>query len=327
MKAIHVTAHGGPEVLRSVDVDDPTPGPGQLAVRVGAVGINFIDTYLRSGLYPSQTPYVPGSEGAGTVVAVGEGVDESRVGSRVAWSDAPGSYAEIALVTAARAVPVPDGVSDPVAASALLQGLTAHYLLDGSAHPQGPTADTPGDTILVHAGAGGVGLVLTQMAAARGIRVITTVSTDAKEELSRTAGASEVLRYGDHVADTVRELTDGAGVAVVYDGVGADTFEQSLRSTRVRGTVVLFGAASGPVPPFDLQRLNGLGSLSVTRPTLANFVSDPDEFAWRSGEVMSAVAQGRVDVRVGNSYALADAEQAHRDLEARATTGSVVLIP
>ncbi|MBJ7288570.1 quinone oxidoreductase [Williamsia sp.] len=327
MKAIHVTAHGGPEVLRSVEIDDPAPGPGQLAVRVGAVGINFIDTYLRSGLYPSQTPYVPGSEGAGTVIAVGEGVDEGRVGSRVAWSDAPGSYAEIALVTAARAVPVPDEVADPVAASALLQGLTAHYLLDGSAHPQGPGADSPGDTILVHAGAGGVGLVLTQMAAARGIRVITTVSTDAKEELSRAAGASEVLRYGDHVADTVRELTDGTGVAVAYDGVGADTFEQSLRSTRVRGTVVLFGAASGPVPPFDLQRLNGLGSLTVTRPTLANFVADPDEFAWRSGEVMAAVAQGRVEVRVGNSYALADAEQAHRDLEARATTGSIVLIP
>ncbi len=327
MRAIQVSATGGPEVLRSVDVVEPTPGAAQIAVRVGAIGINFIDTYLRSGLYPTQTPYIPGSEGAGVVVAVGRGVDDSRIGERVAWSDAPSSYAEVVIVAAARAVPVPDGITDSVAASVLLQGMTAHYLLDGSAHPRGVTEDHPGDTILLHAGAGGVGLVLTQMAAARGIRVITTVSTDAKEELSRSAGAWEVLRYSDDVPGAVRDLTDGLGVAVAYDGVGADTFEQSLRSTRVRGTVVLFGAASGPVPPFDLQRLNRLGSLSVTRPTLTNFVADDDEFAWRSSEVMAAVSEGRVKVRVGGGYALADAEQAHRDLEARATWGSVVLIP
>ncbi|PYE21003.1 NADPH:quinone reductase-like Zn-dependent oxidoreductase [Williamsia limnetica] len=304
-----------------MSVPDPEPGPGEVLVRVAASGVNFIDTYQRSGAYSMKLPYVPGSEGAGEVIAIGDEVTSVAVGQRVAWCDAPGSYAELVLVRATRAVPVPDGVDDQVAASALLQGLTAHYLLDGSAHPQ------PDQTILVHAGAGGVGLVLTQMAKAKGLRVITTVSSDAKEALSREAGADEVLRYGDDLAERVRGLTEGRGVAVSYDGVGADTFEQSLAATAVRGVVVLFGAASGPVPPFDLQRLNAAGSLSVTRPKLGDFIADDAEFTWRAGEVIDGIANGTVKVLVGHTYPLAEAAQAHRDLAARTTTGSVVLLP
>jgi NADPH2:quinone reductase len=321
MHAIQVSQHGGPDVLDYVTLPDPEPAAGEVLVRVAAVGVNFIDTYQRSGMYPMTLPYIPGSEGAGEVVAVGQGVDSPTVGQRVAWCDAPGSYAELVRVSATRAVPVPDTISDDVAASALLQGITAHYLLDGSAHPQA------GDTVLVHAGAGGVGLVLTQMAKAKGLRVITTVSSDAKEDLSRRAGADEVLRYGDDVADRVRELTGGTGVPVVYDGVGKDTFEQSLAATAIRGIVVLFGAASGPVPPFDLQRLNAAGSISVIRPALKYYITDPTELAWRSREVMDGIAGGAVTVRVGHTYPLAEARQAHVDLQARATTGSVVLEP
>jgi NADPH2:quinone reductase len=321
MHAIQVSQHGGPEVLDYVDVPDPEPAAGEVLVRVAAAGVNFIDTYQRSGMYPMTLPYIPGSEGAGEVVAVGPDVDSLAVGRRVAWCDAPGSYAELVAVSAARAIPVPDNIPDDVAASALLQGITAHYLLDGAAHPHA------GDTVLVHAGAGGVGLVLTQMAKAKGLRVITTVSNDAKEDLSRRAGADEVLRYGGDVAERVREFTGGIGVPVVYDGVGADTFEQSLAATAVRGIVVLFGASSGPVPPFDLQRLNAAGSISVIRPTLKHFSADADELAWRAGDVMGGIAAGTVTVRVGHTYPLADARQAHIDLQSRATTGSVVLEP
>ncbi|SIR88197.1 quinone oxidoreductase family protein [Williamsia sterculiae] len=321
MRAIVVSENGGPEVLVPTTVDDPRPGPDEVLVRVRATGVNFIDTYLRAGMYPTSLPYTPGSEGAGEVVDVGDDVPRSRIGERVAWSDAPGSYAELVTVPAARAVTVPDGVPDDQAASILLQGMTAHYLLDGSSHPD------PGDTALVHAGAGGVGLLLTQLAAAKGLRVISTVSTDAKEELSRKAGADHVLRYGDGLADRVRDLTDGAGVAVAYDGVGADTFEASLAATRIRGTVVLFGAASGPVPPFDLQRLNKAGSLSVTRPTLAHFVADPEEFAWRAGDVMRGLSDGTLTLTVGQRFALDEAAEAHRALQARSTVGSTVLAP
>lgn len=321
MRATQVTRHGGPEVLEYGSVADPIPAPGEVLVKTHAVGVNFIDTYLRRGMYPSQPPYVPGTEGAGEVVAVGADADALSVGDRVCWVDVPASYAELVAVPAARAIPIPDGVPYEVAGSALLRGLTAHYLLDGSAHP------APGDPILIHAGAGGVGLILTQMAKLKDLQVITTVSDDEKERLSKEAGADHVLRYGDALAEQVRSLTGGAGVRVAYDGVGADTFEQSLAATATRGTIVLFGAASGPVPPFDLQRLNPAGSLSVTRPTLAHFIADPDELRWRASDYLGAVASGDLQVHVGQSYRLDQATDAHRDLESRSTTGATALIP
>ncbi|MEE4022993.1 quinone oxidoreductase [Gordonia sp. PKS22-38] len=321
MRAIQVVRHGGPDVLDYGTVDDPIPAPGEVIVRTSAIGVNFIDTYLRRGLYPSVPPYIPGAEGAGEVVTVGADVDSVQVGQRVCWVDVPGSYAELVAVPAARAIPVPDGVDDDVAGSAMLRGLTAHYLLDGSAHP------VAGDTVLIHAGAGGVGLILTQLAKRRGLQVITTVSNDEKAGLSESAGADHVLRYSDTLAEEVRSLTDGRGVAVAYDGVGADTFEQSLASTAVRGTIVLFGASSGPVPPFDLQRLNPAGSLSVTRPTLGHFIAEPDELRWRAAEFLGAITDGAIDVRVGQHFRLADAAEAHIALESRATTGATVLDP
>lgn len=321
MRAIQVSEHGGPDVLRFVEVPEPQLGPGQLLVDTEAIGINFIDTYIRTGRYPQNVPYIPGAEGSGVVAEVASDVTEFSVGDRVAWAAGPGSYAQRVVVNAAVAVAVPDGVEAPVAASALLQGMTAHYLLESIYRPE------PGETILVHAGAGGVGLLLTQWATARGVRVITTVSSDAKDKLSREAGAAEVLRYGDELAAKVRALTDGVGVAAAYDGVGADTFESSLASLRVRGTLALFGGASGPVPPFDLLRLAGAGSLFVTRPTLAHYTRDRAELLWRAGDILAAIAEGKLHVRIGATYPLADAEQAHRDLEGRKTTGSIVLIP
>ncbi|WP_280342254.1 quinone oxidoreductase family protein [Nocardia neocaledoniensis] len=321
MHAIQVSEHGGPEVLRYVEVADPPIGPGQLLVDTQAVGVNYIDIYFRTGLYPQQTPYVPGSEGTGIVAEVGAEVTEFAVGDRVAWAAAPGSYAERVAVDAAVAVRVPDGVDTTVAAAALLQGMTAHYLIESVFRPE------PGDPVLIHAGAGGVGLLLTQLAAAKGARVITTVSTDDKEKLSRAAGASEVLRYGDDLADRVRELTGGTGVAAVYDGVGASTFEASLASLRVRGTLALFGAASGAVPPFDPQRLNPAGSLWLTRPSLGAYTRDRAEFLWRATDVFDGIAAGTLNLRVGATYPLADAAQAHSDLAARKTTGSIVLLP
>ncbi|NKY51352.1 quinone oxidoreductase family protein [Nocardia vermiculata] len=321
MRAIQVSEHGGPDVLVPAEVDDPVIGPNQLLVDTEAVGVNFIDTYIRTGTYPQEVPYIPGSEGTGVVSAVGADVSDFTVGDRVAWAAAPASYAEKVAVDAAVAIAVPDGIEPAVAASVLLQGMTAHYLIESVYRPE------PGETILVHAGAGGVGLLLTQLAAARGIRVVTTVSTDEKETLSREAGAAQVLRYGDDLADRVRELTDGAGVAAVYDGVGAPTFEASLASLRVRGTLALFGAAGGQVPPFDLQRLNPAGSLFVTRPTLVHYTRDRAELTWRAGDVLTAIAAGTLQVRVGAEYPLAEAPRAHRDLEARRTTGSIVLLP
>ncbi len=321
MRAIAVTAVGGPEVLVPTELPDPSPGTGQLLVRVAASGVNFIDTYQRSGVYPMALPFVPGAEGAGVVQAVGTGADSALIGTRVAWATAPGSYAELVLVGADQAIPVPDGVSDAEAASVLLQGMTAHYLVTSTYQVEA------GQTVLVHAGAGGTGLVLTQLAVARGARVITTVSSDAKEELSRAAGASEVLRYGDDLATRVRELTDGDGVAVVYDGVGATTFDASLAALRVRGMLVLFGAASGPVPPVDPQRLNAAGSVFLTRPTLAHHVRAPEELRWRAGAVLAAVLDGSLRLRVGATYPLTEAARAHTDLQSRSTTGSLVLLP
>lgn len=321
MRAIVVSRFGGPEVLVPSEVPDPPVGPNDLLVAPEAVGVNFIDTYFRTGTYAREVPYIPGDEGSGVVLEVGSQVSEFGVGDRVAWAAAPGSYAEKVVVPAAVAVDVPDAVAPESAASALLQGMTAHYLIE-SAHPA-----RAGETVLVHAGAGGVGLLLTQMAAAKGVKVISTVSTDEKEALAREAGAWRVLRYDAGLADKVRELTGGEGVAAVYDGVGKDTFDASLDSLRIRGTLVLFGAASGPVPPFDLQRLNSGGSLFVTRPTLAHYVRDREELTWRAGAVLDAIAAGTLKLRVGGSYPLDRAADAHRDLEGRRTTGSIVLVP
>jgi NADPH2:quinone reductase len=302
------------------EVPVPAPGPGQLLVKVAAAGVNFIDTYQRSGVYKVKFPFTPGSEIAGTVEALGEGVTGVAAGDRVATSEARGGYAQYALVDADGALPVPDGVSDETAAAIPLQGMTAHYLVNSSFKVQS------GHTVLTHAGAGGVGLVLTQLLKAKGARVITTVSTDEKEELAREAGADEVLRY-DGFAEQVRELTGGTGVDVVYDGVGKDTFDGSLASLRTRGTLVLFGGASGQVPPFDLQRLNAGGSLFVTRPKLADHLLTVEERRWRSEELFAAVLDGSLKIRVGASYPLGKAGQAHADLESRRTTGKLLLVP
>ncbi|WP_434992623.1 quinone oxidoreductase family protein [Arthrobacter sp. Ld5] len=318
--AIVVTAPGGPDVLTLATVDRPEPGPGQLLVKVAAAGVNFIETYQRSGAYAVDFPFTPGAEAAGTVEALGEGVTDFAVGDRVAFAEGSGTYAEYAVVAADRALPVPEGVDLETAAALPLQGMTAHYLIN-STFPVRPE-----HTVLVHAGAGGVGLLLIQLLEARGARVITTVSTPEKEKLARAAGADEVLRY-EGFADAARTLTEGVGVDVVFDGVGRATFDDSLRSLRIRGTMVLFGAASGAVPPLDLQRLNSGGSLFVTRPTLANYLLSPEERRWRSEELFGAVAAGQLDVRIGARYALADAARAHEDLQARRTTGKVLLVP
>ncbi|RYV49451.1 quinone oxidoreductase family protein [Pengzhenrongella frigida] len=328
MRAVQAVAPGGPDVLELVDLPDPEPGPRQLLVRVAAAGVNFIDTYKRAGIYPMPFPHVVGAEGTGTVVGRGADAHGFAVGDRVAWADgAPGSYAELVLLDVDRALAVPAGVSDEVAAALPLQGLTAHYLVS-STFPV-----TAGQDVLVHAGAGGVGLLLTQLAVARGARVITTVSTRAKEELSRAAGASDVVRYAEladitrELPEIVRGLTGGAGVHTVFDGVGRTTFDASLASLRRRGGLALFGAASGPVPPVDPQRLNAAGSVYLTRPTLGHYIVTRDELAERAAELFSAVVSGTLGVRVGATFALADAAAAHRALEGRATTGKVLLVP
>ncbi|MCZ2404334.1 quinone oxidoreductase [Paenarthrobacter sp. Z7-10] len=319
-QAIVMTETGGPEVLKLAEGPRPKPGPGELLIKVAAAGVNFIETYQRSGAYKVAVPFTPGAEASGTVVEVGEGVQDYAVGARVATAEGRGTYAEFAIVEAARTLPVPDAVPDEAAAALPLQGMTAHYLINSSFRVE------PGQTVLTHAGAGGVGLLLIQLLKLRGARVLTTVSTDEKEQLARSAGADEVLRY-DGFAQKVRDLTDGTGVDVVYDGVGKDTFDGSLASLRIRGMLVLYGAASGPVPPFDLQRLNPSGSLIVTRPTLVHFLQNPQERRWRAQEIFTAAADGKLDVRIGARYPLADAAQAHSDLQARKTTGKVLLVP
>jgi NADPH2:quinone reductase len=321
VRAVRLEAHGGPEVLVAAEVPDPEPGPGEVLVALAAAGVNYIDTYMRSGLYSTPLPLVPGVEGAGTVRAVGPGVDTVAVGDRVAFSDAVGSYAELIVVPAEKLVAVPEGTDLETAATVLLQGMTAHYLV----HDTHPVA--PGDAVLVHAGAGGMGLLLCQMARAAGATVIATTSSEEKDALAREAGAHETLRYGSDLADRVRALTDGEGVAVVYDGVGATTFDASLASLRVRGVLALYGAASGPVPPVDPQRLNSGGSLYLTRPSLHWHVRTPAELAARADAVFSAVAAGDLRVRIGGRYALDDAASAHRDLESRRTTGKLLLLP
>src|SRR5579875_1653437 len=325
MHAIEIAETGGPEVMRYVDKPQPAPAEGEVSIEARAIGVNFIDTYFRSGHYPSQLPMVLGSEVAGTVAAVGDGVTALRVGDRVVTAAASGAYAEVCTAPARFTAQLPPAVDYDVAASALLKGMTAHYLIK-SVYPA-----QPGDTVLVHAGAGGVGLILTQWATSLGVRVITTVSTPAKEKLSRQAGAGDVLGYpGDDAsrfAERIRGLTGGAGVAAVYDGVGATTFEASLASLAVRGTLALFGAASGPVPPVDPQRLNAAGSVYLTRPKLADFTRTEQEFSWRAEELFDAIADGSVKITVSRRYPLADAAQAHRDLQGRKTVGSIVLVP
>jgi NADPH:quinone reductase len=321
-RAVVVRATGGPDALEFTDVAAKSPGAGELLVDVAAAGVNFIDCYHREGRYPLPLPFGPGVEGTGRVSAVGADVSGFAVGDRVAWSQTQGSYAEQAVVPARDAVPVPDGVDDDTAGALLLQGLTAHYLV-ASTYPV-----QKGDTVLVHAAAGGVGLLLVQLAKARGARVIGTVSTEAKEALAREAGADEVIRYDlTDFAPAVRELTDGAGVAAVYDGVGKTTFDGSLASLKPRGMMALFGASSGAVPPVDPQRLNQAGSVFLTRPSLGAHLATREELEWRVGELFEAVTDGSLTVRVGGRYPLAEARRAHEDLEGRRTTGKLLLIP
>ncbi|UBU11261.1 quinone oxidoreductase family protein [Nonomuraea gerenzanensis] len=315
MHAIIVSAPGGPEVLEYVERPDPVPGDGELVIDVAAGGVNFIDIYHRSGAYPLPLPTPIGSEGAGTVTAVGPGVSGVAVGDTVAWANVLGSYAEKAVVPAHRVVPVPEGVPAEVAAAAMLQGMTAHYLTHSTHEVKA------GDQVLVHAGAGGMGQLLIQLAKLKGAKVYTTVSTEEKEKLARAAGADEVLRYEDFA-----EALSGR-IDVVYDGVGRSTFEGGLVALRPRGLMALYGAASGPVPPFDPQTLNKQGSLFLTRPTLVHYIAEREELLQRAADLFGWITAGQLTINISHRYALADARQAHEDLAARRTTGKLLLIP
>jgi NADPH2:quinone reductase len=322
MKAIQIHETGGPEVLTLADLPIPEPGPGQVLIRVEAVGVNFIEVYFRNGVYKAALPLTLGSEAAGTVEELGPGVTGFAAGDAVASVSVLGSYAEYALVPAAALVKVPESLTMQQAAAALLQGMTAHYLSHST------FALKTGDTALVHAGAGGVGLLLTQMAARLGARVISTVSTAEKAELSRSAGASDVILYTEKdFAAEVKRLTGGKGVDVVYDSVGKTTFEGSLNCLRPRGLLALFGASSGPVPPFDLIHLSSKGSLFITRPTLWHYVATRTELEWRSGDVLGWAAKGELKLRTEHVYPLSEAAQAQTDLEDRKTTGKILLEP
>ncbi len=322
MKAIQVKRNGGPEVLELVELPVPEPKANEALVKLGASGVNFIDVYHREGRYKTPLPYVPGQEGAGVVTKVGSDVKPVKAGDRVAWASQLGAYAEYAAVPAERLVPVPVGVTDQQAAAAMLQGMTAHYL----SHSTFPLKH--GDTALVHAAAGGVGLLLTQMAHNLGVRVIATVSTEEKAKLARDAGADEVIFYTqqDFESETKR-LTDGKGVDVVYDSVGLTTFEKGLNVLRPRGMMVLYGGSSGAVPPFDLIALSAKGSLFVTRPTLVHYTATRDELVERSSGVFAMMASGKLKLRIEHTYPLAEAQKAHRDLEGRKTTGKLLLLP
>jgi NADPH:quinone reductase len=322
MKAIRPADPGGPEVLALQDHPDPVPGPDQVLVATTAIGVNYIDIYHRTALYQTPRPIPLGLEGTGVVEAVGSGVSSLRVGARVAWCQAPGSYATRVAVPAERAVVIPDGIDDRVAAALLLQGMTAHYLC----------TDTfrlgPGHTALVHAAAGGVGLLLVQLAKRAGARVFGTVSTPEKAELARRAGADDVIFYRERDFEAeIRRLTEGKGVDVVYDSVGKATFEKSLRSLKPRGYLVLYGQSSGTVPPLDPQLLSAGGSLFLTRPTLGHYTRDRAELMARAQALFEAVSQGTLDVRIGRTFPLADARAAHEALAGRETTGKILLIP
>jgi NADPH:quinone reductase len=322
VKAIQIEKPGGPEALECRDgVAVPEPKTGEVLVKLAASGVNYIDCYYRTGAYAAQLPFTPGMEGAGAISALGSEAGDFAVGDRVAWAMVPGSYAEYAAVPVAKLARLPDDIGFRDGAALMLQGMTAHYLCN-STFPL-----RAGQVALVHAGAGGVGLLLTQLAKAKGATVITTVSTEEKAALSREAGADHVVLYtqADFAAET-RRLTGGTGADVVYDSVGATTFDKSLDSLRPRGYLVLFGASSGPVPPFALQQLAAKGSLYLTRPTLANY-SSPEEIAWRTSDLFEAVRSGKLKLRLEHDYPLAEAARAHEDLEARRTTGKLLLIP
>ncbi len=323
MKAIRVHEYGGPEVLSYEDVPDPEPGPGQARVRLAASGVNFIDVYQRTGVYPMDLPFIAGQEGAGEVEAVGDGVEEISPGDYVAFAGIPGAYAEYVVAPVERLVPFNvTYVEARMAAAVMLQGMTAHYLT----HSTFPVQE--GQSVLVHAAAGGVGLLLCQLAKMRGASVIGTTGTEEKAKLAKSAGADEVILYTeqDFVEETKR-ITDGEGVHVVYDSVGKDTFDGGLDSLRPRGYMVLFGGSSGQVPPIDLQILNQKGSLFVTRPKLADYTATREELLWRAESLFTWIGQNNLDVRVGGTYKLSEADGAHRDLEGRKTTGKLILIP
>jgi NADPH2:quinone reductase len=323
MKAIRIHQTGGPEVLRFEDAPDPQPQAGQALVRVEAAGLNFVDVYFRTGLYKGPPlPFVAGQEGAGTVAGVGPGVTEVAVGDRVAWVGIHGAYAELAVVPAARLVKLPDGVSTRQGAAAMLQGITAHYLATSTYPLQA------GDTCLVHAAAGGVGQLLCQVAKQRGAKVFATVSTEEKGRIARAAGADEVILYSQHdFSAEVKRLNGGRGVRVIYDGVGKATFEKGLDTLLPRGLMVLFGQASGLVPPFDLSVLNPKGSLYVTRPSMIHYIADREELMWRAGDVLGWVAEGKLKLSIDREMPLEQAVDAHRALEGRETTGKVLLVP
>jgi NADPH2:quinone reductase len=321
MKAIQVQKTGGPEVLTLVDIPVPTPKPNEAVVKIAAAGVNFIDIYFREGRYPAPLPFVNGQEGAGTVSAVGSDVNSLKVGDRVAYTGIAGSYAEYAAVPADRLVKVPEGITDQQAAAAMLQGMTAHYLLHSS-YPL-----KKGETALIHAAAGGVGLLLVQMAKMIGARVIGTAGSEEKAKLAKAAGADDVILYTqkDFEVETKR-LTDNKGVHVVYDGVGKTTFDQDLNVLRPRGYLILFGGASGAVPPFDLIKLSQKGSLFITRPTLVNYIATREELEHRANDIFGWIAAGKLKLRIEHVYKLADAQQAQRDLEGRKTTGKLILV-
>lgn len=322
MRAIIVERLGDSGVLTLADREEPRPGNGQLVVKVAAVGVNYRDIYEREGTggYAARPPFVPGTEGAGTVLAVGNGVTGFHTGDHVAWTDGPGSYAEQVAVAAERVVPVPRLIDLKVAAAVLLQGMTAHYLCNSTF----PVAE--GNFAVVHAAAGGVGLLLTQMVKRRGGIVIATTSTTPKAVLAQRAGADYIATY-DNFAETARRVSGGRGADVVFDGVGKATFDDSLKALRPRGMMVLYGGASGQVPPFDLQRLNSGGSLFVTRPNLGSYTADRAELLWRAGDLFGWIGAGELEVRIGAEYSLADAAKAQQDLAGRRTTGKLLLIP
>jgi NADPH2:quinone reductase len=322
MKAIRIHAPGGPEALKFDDVPEPTPGAGQALVTLAAAGINFIDVYFRTGMYKAPLPLTLGLEGAGVVTAVGTGVTDVKVGDSVAWTGVPGSYAQMAVVPADRLVKLPPGVEPKVGAAAMLQGLTAHYLVRSS-YPL-----KKGDTCLVHAAAGGMGLLLCQMGKMLGATVIGTVSTEEKAALAKGAGAEHVILYSQQDFEPeVKRITGGRGVDVVYDGVGATTFDKSLSCLRPRGYMILFGAASGPVPPLDLQVLNVRGSLFLQRPSLNHHIGAREELLQRAGEVLGWIKDGKIKLRIEHQFPLAQAAEAHKALEGRKTTGKILLIP